>query len=158
MNAAFPHKHNTCQYIIASNGRETWAGYSDQAEPILKLNYSDFQIENKLFCDLLSFCSRTVLSKITNKLYADIRGNSKYYSPVSLLGGQRVQNEEMVENSFGRTFVFENKAIFDPETEIERAKIVRNAYISSQKREQHAEPIFKEIKRFELPSQKNSTL
>ena len=106
----------------------------------------------------MSFCSRTVLSKITNKLYADIRGNSKYYSPVSLLGGQRVQNEEMVENSFGRTFVFENKAIFDPETEIERAKIVRNAYISSQKREQHAEPIFKEIKRFELPSQKNSTL
>ena len=63
----------------------------------------------------------------------------------------------MVENSFGRTLVFENRNIFDPETENDRSIIVENAYIPSAKREQHAEPMYKEIRRFELPSQKNTT-
>ena len=35
--------------------------------------------------------------------------------------------------------------------------IVQNAYITSAKREQHIDPIYKEIRRFELPSQKSST-
>ena len=157
VNASFPHKKNSCQYVISSNGKETWAGYTDQAEPVLRLQYSDFSTENKSFCDLISFCSHNILLGIANKLYVDARGKSRFNSPVSQLGGKRVQNEEMVENSFGRTFVFENRAIFDPETEAERATIVKNAYVSSPKREQHADPIFKEIKRFELPSQKNAT-
>lgn len=36
--------------------------------------------------------------------------------------------------------------------------IVENAYVPSVKREQHIEPIYKEIKKFELPSEKNSIL
>jgi len=157
VNASYSHKLNTCQFILASNGKETWFGYFDQAEPIMKLDYSDFSTENKLFCDLVSHCSRRALLSLANKLYADSRGNAKFSSPVSMLGGKRVQNEEMVENSFGRILVLENRAIFDPETEEDRAAIVENAYIASPKREQHVDPIYKEIKRFELPSQRNTT-
>lgn len=157
VNASYPHRLNVCQYVIASNGRETWAGYADQADPVFRLKYDDFCAENKLFCDLVAFCSREVLVVLANKLYAESRGGAWFNSPVSQLGGKRVQNEEMVENSFGRTLVFENRALFDPETENDRTVIVRNTYISSPKREQHIEPIYKEIKRFELPSQKNVT-
>ena len=53
VNASFPHKINACQYIIASNGCETWMGYVDQAEPVLRLIHSDFNIENKLFLSLI---------------------------------------------------------------------------------------------------------
>ena len=157
VNASFPHKLNACQYVIASNGCETWAGYADQAEPLLRLKYDDFSAEHKLFCELIAFCSREVLVTLADRNYAESRGSAWFNSPVSQLGGKRVQNEEMVENSFGRTLVFENRTLFDPETEYDRTVIVRNAYISSPKREQHIEPIYKEIKRFELPSEKNST-
>jgi len=158
VNASFPHGVNACQYIIACNGNEMWAGYTDQAEPLHRLLYSDFAVENKSFCDLVDFCSRVKLLAIVNKYFADARGNTRFDSPVAKLGGRRVQNAEMVENSFGRTLVFENRAIFDPETEHDRTIIVRNAYISSPRREQHAEPMYKEIRQFESPSQKNSTM
>lgn len=133
VNASFPHKVNACQYVIASNGYETWAGYADQAEPKLRLKYDDFSAEHKLFCELIAFCSREVLVTLADRNYAESRGNAWFNSPVSQLGGKRVQNEEMVENSFGRTLVFENRTLFDPETEYDRTVIVRNAYVSSSK-------------------------
>lgn len=37
INASFPHNINVCQFIIVCSGTETWVGYSDQAEPILRL-------------------------------------------------------------------------------------------------------------------------
>lgn len=59
-------------------------------------------------------------------------------------------------NRLGGVFVLKNRTIFDPETEEERGVIVKNAYITSEKREQHAEPIYKEIRQFELPSKKHT--
>lgn len=157
INALYPHRINACQFVIASNGKEMWVGYADQADPLLRLTYDDFAVENKSFCELIDVCSRERLLAISNKHYAELRGGARFDSPVAQLGGKRVQNEELIENSFGRTLVFENRRVFDPESEEDRTAIVENAYISSQKREQHAEPMYKEIKRFELPSRKNST-
>lgn len=158
VNAAFPHKLNACQYVIASNGKEIWAGYYDQEKPVYKLNYDECTTENVNYHYLLELCSNEKIIESVNRIYADIRGKAKYNSPVSQLGGKRVQNEEMVENSFGSTLVFENRNIFDPETEADRKLIVKNAYITSAKREQHMDPIYKEIKRFELPNQVSNLL
>lgn len=157
INAGFPHSVNVCQYIIVCNGTETWAGYSDHAEPYLRLTFNDFSIESTKFSELLEFCSKSKLNELANKPYIDLRGKAIFNTPVSQLGGKRVQNEELEENSFGRTFVFENRNILDPETEEERSIIVKNAYVPSAKREQHVEPIYKEIRKFELPSKKSST-
>lgn len=156
VNASFPHKVNVCQYVIACNGNMLWAGYSDQAEPDICLSYSDFVVENSKFVTLIDFCSRTKLVELSNKPYVDTRGNARFDTPVSQLGGKRVQNEELVENSFGRTLIFENRSVFDPETEHDRTIIVQNAYVPSAKRDQHAEPMYKEIRRFELPSRQNA--
>ena len=153
VNASFPHKVNVCQYVIASNGKETWLGYADQAEPSIRLTYNDFSVENKKFSELISAYSHEKLLGVANKYYVEARGSARFHSPVSQLGGKRIQNEEMVENSFGRTIVFENRTIFDPESEEDRTEIVKNAYIPSHKREQHIEPIYKEIKRFDLSRQ-----
>ena len=129
VNAAFPHKVNVCQFIIACNGNMLWAGYSDQAEPEICLCYNEFAVENCKFVNLIDFCSRAKLAKLSDKPYIETRGNAHFDTPVSQLGGKRVQNEELVENSFGRTLIFENRAIFDPETENDRTIIVQNAYI-----------------------------
>ena len=157
INAKFPHNINTCQIVIACNGTETWAGYSDSATPSLKLSFEDFCVGNVNYANLLDLCSRTALENLANTPYLNARGKALFFTPVSSLGGKRVQNEELEENSFGRTFIFENRRIFDPETEADRGMIVKNAYISSAKREQHVEPIYKEIRKFERPSEKNTT-
>lgn len=93
------------------------------------------------------------MTAIANQPYINIRGTSQYNTPVSQLKGKRVQNETIQDNAFGRTFIIENRNIFDPQTEEDRSVIVDNAYISSAKREQHIDPIYKEIRKFEMPNQ-----
>ena len=156
VNAGFPHSINVCQLVLVSNGVETWAGYSDHAEPEIKLSFNDFHVEKTKFIELIEFCARRKLEDLADKPYINARGKAIFNTPVSQLGGKRVQNEELEENSFGRTFVLENRTIFDPETEEERGIIVENAYVPSAKREQHIDPLYKEIRKFELPSQKNT--
>lgn len=153
VNSQFPHNINSCKYIIVCNGNETWVGYFDQAEPIIKLNFDDFSIENTKYVDFLRFCSVEKMNAIANQPYINIRGKSLYNTPVSQLKGKRVQNETIEENAFGRTFIIENRNIFDPQTEDDRSVIVENAYIPSEKREQHIDPIYKEIRKFEMPNQ-----
>lgn len=158
VNAGFPHKINVCQLAIVCNGAEIWGGYTDQNEPCIKVNFEDISVENVKYIELLKFCAKIRLEEFSNAPYKNSRGKAEFNTPVSRLGGKRVQNEELEENTFGRTFVFENRNIFDPKTERDMGLIVENAYVPSVKREQHIEPIYKEIKKFELPSMKNSTL
>ena len=158
INSGFPHKVNVCQLAIVCNGTETWAGYTDQDEPCLKLLFEDFSVENVKFKELHDFFSKRKLEDLASKPYIDARGKAEFHTPVSRLGGKRVQNEELEENTFGRTFIFENRTIFDPKTEKDMGLIVENAYVPSAKREQHIEPIYREIKKFELPSMNNSVL
>ena len=158
VNAGFPHNINVCQLALVCNGDEIWAGYTDQDTPSIKLTYEDLTVENVKFVELLQFCSKDKLEELSNRPYINARGKAEFYTPVSRLGGKRVQNEELEENTFGRTFIFENRAIFDPKTENDMGLIVENAYVPSVKREQHIEPIYKEIKRFEFPSVKNTVL
>lgn len=157
VNAQFPHNINACQYIIASNGHETWAGFSDQAIPENKLTFDEFYDESAKLSVLVEFCKSTKLKDLADEPYLYARGSAKFYTPVSQIGGKRAQDEEMVENSYGRTLVFENRKIFDPETEQDKINIVDNAYIKSAKREQHIDPIYKEIRKFELPIQPETT-
>ncbi|MDT8903255.1 type I restriction endonuclease [Anaeroselena agilis] len=158
INSEFKHKLNVCEKIMVCNGREIWTGYFDQADPIVKLNFDEVFVGSKAFVNLIEFCSKDTLNSIVDKYYSDIKGKALYNTPVSKLGGKRVQDQELIENEYGRTLVFENRNIFDPQTEDDRIEIVNNAYVASAKREQHAEPLFKEIKKFKLPSEVNSTL
>lgn len=155
INSQFPHNINSCKYIIVCNGNETWAGFFDQAEPTIKLTFDDFSTENTKYVEFLNFCSAEKMTAIANQPYINIRGKSIYNTPVSQLKGKRVQNETMQENAFGRTFIIENRNIFDPQTEEDRSVIVDNAYIPSEKREQHIDPIYKEIRKFEMPNQES---
>lgn len=157
VNAGFPHKVNACYYIMVCNGSEIWAGYSDTADPVVKVLFSEINVESQSYVTLIEFCAKEKLEVLANQPYAESRGKAIFNTPVSLLGGKRVQNSELEENSFGRTFIFENRTIFDPETESDRKVVVENAYITSAKREQHIEPMYKEIRKFEIPSIGNTT-
>ena len=157
INSRFEHNLNVCKIIVVSNGAQTWAGYSDTAEPRFIVTFEEFAIENSKFSELLNFCSKRVLQEIADEPYKKRRGSAYFATPVSNLGGRQVQNEELEQNEFGRTLVFENSKIFGPETEQERCDIVDNAYVPSARREQHADPMYKEIRKFEFPRKNIST-
>ena len=157
INAKYPHNINVCQKVIVSNGLETWAGYFDSDKPAIIIKFDEINPENKNFTDFFKFCSKENLKEVANKHYIISRGHAVFNTPVSELGGKRVQDEELIENDYGRTLILENRNLFNPETEEDRVKIVRNAYIKSPKREQHIQPMFKELKKLKLPSMINST-
>ena len=156
INSRFEHGVNACKIIMVSNGNETWAGYSDTDVPKYKLKFDEFNTECTSFAQLLSFCSRKSLSYYADQPYIRSKGKAFFNTPVTYMGGKMVQNENVEQNAFGRTLVFENSNIFDPQSEEDRHSIINNAYVPSAKREQHAEPIYKEIRKFELPSYSNA--
>ena len=158
INARFKHGVNSCQFVIACNGNEMWVGYTDQGSPQYILKHEELEVQNPRFSEVLEFCSVKVLDRIIEEIFKKNRGKTVFKTPVSALGGKKVQNEELEENEFGRLFVFHNRKIFDPETENERRIIVKNAYVKTAKREQHAEPIYKEIKKFAIPGMENVTM
>ena len=157
INSRFDHNVNACRIIIVSNGLETWAGYSDTDTPEFKLTFDDFNTENVQYSKLLDFCSRRALACYADQPYIENRGKAYFNTPVTYIGGKMVQNENIEQNAFGRTLIFENDKVFDPISEEDKCSIVNNAYVPSARREQHAEPIYKAIRKFELPSQKNAT-
>lgn len=157
INSQFSHNINPCQRILISNGELTIAGYFDSDEPTYSLGFNKFNIEDIEFIELSKFCSKDQLENIANDPYIKARGSSVYKTPVSQVGSRRAQDSEMIENTYGRTLVFDNRNIFDPETEKDRSDIVDNAYVSSKKREQHLDPMYKELIKLQLPSYQNTT-
>ncbi len=156
INAQFPHKKNICQKIICSNGNMTLYGYCDNNIPIGEIPFSNFITENNEFAKFMKFCSKNELKTQIKNFLTDIRGKAIFKSPISELG--KVQDEELEENSYGRTLIFENRHVFDPETEEDKKIIVTNAYVKSEKREQHVEPIYSELKKMTYHLDINSTL
>ena len=156
INAKYPHNISICQKIICSDGFETWVGYADNNKPLLKLKFEDFAVDVKLFNEFLEFCNKKNLDLNINNVYSKIRGKAHFKTPISELG--IVQDEELEENAYGRNLIFENHHIFDPDTEEDRKLIVQNAYVKSPKRDQHVEPIYKELRKMSSPSRINSVL
>lgn len=158
INNEFIHNVNPCNIVIVSNGLETWFGYIDSATPFVQLQNDDLFVGNVKFSEAIDKCCKKHLSNMADTIYKNFRANAIFRTPVSSLGGQRTINEEMISNDFGNALVSDYKNIFDPETENDRLNIVRNAYVHSVKREQHIEPIYKEIKKIKVPSLNDSTL
>ena len=158
INNQFAHKINPCKHIIVSNSIETWFGYYDSDTPETIMKFDDFKVDNFLFCKVRDSYSKPTLSLIPNEIYKKDRANAFYKSPVASFGGKRAINEELISNDFGNALISDYRSIFDPDTEEDRFNIVKNAYVISKKREQHIEPIYREIKKIKVPSLKDTTL
>lgn len=157
INNKFTHKINPCTYIIVSNGNETWLGYVDSIEPVIKMDFNDFKTDNVNFNKILDKCQKNTLDKFANDIYKKQKAKSVFKTPISFIGGKATANKEMISNDFGNALISDYRSIFDPQTEEDRIEIVKNAYVHSKRREQHIEPIYREIKKIQTPS-KNATL
>jgi hypothetical protein len=69
-----------------------------------------------------------------------------YNRATDAVGGQTIRNEQIGSNEFGRTLSIDYLHIFNPQTRQDRARIVRNAYVPSKRRDQFVDEIDRVIR------------
>lgn len=139
INRAFPSKINPSELIIACDGLELYAGYSD-ASPLFKIKYEDFISTNIEFDKFLKIFSHNPVLQIAKSKRALIGTETRFKNPINLLGGKKIQNLES-NNTFGENISIQYEHLFNPKLEIEKEDIVKNAYVKQNKIETHISPI-----------------
>lgn len=156
INSSFPSRINPCIHILATNGHELVAGYWDSETPQFDINQENYNISNEKFSDLISEFSENKINSITLAIKKAYRGDTNFMKPRNMLGGKTYRNLSRGENSFGVNLALEFKYLFNPETEIEREQVIRNAYVESKRRLAHVLPIDRLIRNVITPSKNES--
>ena len=147
INNAYPHETNPCNKIIACNGKRLLAGYYDSNNYEIDMNFADFFVGNNSLKKLQDFLQYDIILEESKTYFKKLRTNSLFIKPISQVGSRRIQNEEVQPNSFGANLAFNFQHVFTPDSEEEKLAIVENAYVLVKRREHHAEPIYKTIKK-----------
>lgn len=140
LNAMYHSGLAPVSFVIASNGMELWAGPADHQDPHLVAKVEAL----KPYSQELEWLSQAVGAKALAALASKVQSAlepKKNWKPRSLVGGQSVQDEPMGMNTFGATISSDLKQTFMPSTREERAKVVREAYITSSRRTRYVQPI-----------------
>ena len=145
LNALFSSGLNPTKFIVASNGKELWYGYADQADPLSKSLLKDLGAYSKDIADLQGLISWKKLSAYAQEISKTVNPDS-LFKPRRLVGGVSLQNEEVGVNTFGATITATISAIFNPTTSGERSFIAKHGYIPSRMRERYMDPIDRVIR------------
>jgi len=151
LNALFPAGVNPCRRIIATNGKLLASSPWDTGTIDVHITHDHIDPADIQFDNFVNLNSRKTLQSLADEILLKIKPKN-YYRPTSLLGGHSIRNEEIGHNSFGAKIALEYRHLFNPASRAERAYIVKNAYVSSKRREQYAEPIDKFIRAAAPPS------
>ena len=157
LNALFATDINPAKFIVASNGRDLWYGFADQADPISKVTVASLGAYSPDIAKLQELMSWKSISAYAKNLSETVRPDS-LFKPRRLVGGTGFQNEEVGQNTFGSTLTTSISAIFNPITFEERAFIAKNGYIASLRRQRYIDPIDRVIRAARPPSETDSRL
>jgi len=150
INEEFPSGINPCCLVIASDGKRTILSKWDSNSVIAQFRLEDTSSAHIEYSKFVSIASRTAVEALAKAIRTNTSPQTRI-QPTHLLGGQSVRNEEIGHNSFGSTLALDFRHLFNPTNLQERAYIVTNAYVSSNKRERYVEPIDKLIRGIVLP-------
>lgn len=157
LNTEFPHEINPVKYIISTDGIDFWLGFSDSKDPKFKLKCSNLGVYSNDFNDILNELKwsniELYLKEVTNQF-----SPNGLFKVRKLLGGGQIQNEEIGTNNFSSTVTSTISHIFNPKTLEDRKTIVKEAYVSSKRRERYIDPIDKVIRAAKAPYEINSLL
>jgi energy-coupling factor transporter ATP-binding protein EcfA2 len=156
INSLYKTDLNPCKLIIATDGTKLLAGNWDDNTPRYNIEIKDWISANNEFGKFVNeFCFQKQ-TKIALNLKEILRTNVVYKRPLNLLGGKHIQNAEK-KNSFGETISISYRHLFNPNDEVERADIVKNAYVKVDKHLSHVDPIDRLIRKKISPSITHAT-
>ena len=157
LNAHYPADINPVRFVLVANDSSIRLGFWDELDPRITAAFSD---DPAMSSELRKIADRIEASAL--KTWADetrrLLCPQEFWKPTVLLGGQSVRNEEIAPNSFGTALALDYKHLFNPTTYAERSFIVRNAYITSKRRERYVDPIDKIIRAAAPPSEARARL
>ncbi|MBH0311079.1 S1 RNA-binding domain-containing protein [Alcaligenes faecalis] len=141
INASYARNINPCARIIATDGLVLLAAFWDQSEPILHLKKEDFTNISEKLASLIEFASILKIKSAAASILSSIRTKAIYVRPVQMLGGKSIANETVGDNSFGTNVSIEYKYLFNPDSSEDREAVVKNAYVSSKRKQAHVPAI-----------------
>ena len=150
INALFPSGINPCIRVVVCNGHELWSGPLDSAQPDITLNHVNISPANVEYSVFVDQAQRSALQQHADGIRRRFR-RPKYLRPVSEVGGDARQNQELPTNTFGSTIVGDFGHLFSPQTKQDRELIARHAYIPSLRRQRYLEPIDRLIRQANKP-------
>lgn len=136
LNATFPADINPCKWVLASNGVETVCGRYDVNTPKYRLAHSDILAISKEFSDFIADCAAHSLRPMAERLRA--YRVVPAVKPTDRIGGESAGSISLPQNPIGSHLTVNYRSIFDPKSREERARIVKEAYVQSQDRENSA--------------------
>lgn len=137
VNAAYATGLNPCSRIIATDGVRIVAGHWDHTDFLVDMQATAATPIDRQFDELLDFVGAPALSLVAQDVLKLASAGADFRKPTSLLGGRAVAGESVGENSFGSNISVEYKYLFNPESAADRERVVRNAYVPSQRRMSH---------------------
>lgn len=141
INASYARNINPCGRIIATDGITLLGAFWDQSEPVVRLVREDLTAISENLALLVEFASHKTLKEIAASILTSVRTRAVYVRPVQMLGGKAIANETVGDNSFGTNVSIEYKYLFNPDSSKDREAIVKNAYVSSKRKQAHVPAI-----------------
>jgi hypothetical protein len=151
LNAIFPPFKNPCRFTLVSNGKTTSVQAWDSDAPLASFALDEADPANLNFGKVFEVLQAKSLREFSYEQLSRMF-QKRFFRPLNMVGGQSVRNEEIAPNTFGTALVFKFRHLFNPVTREDRAFIVRNAYIPSQRRERYIQQIDKIIRAAASPS------
>lgn len=139
VNRSFPNKINPCEYVIACDGLELYAGHADSS-PMYKISIENWISTSVDFDGFINQFSYEALLKVAQQKRIQLGTSTKFNNPINLLGGKKIQNLES-NNTFGENISIQYEHLFNPKLESEKEGVVKNAYVKQNKLESHVKPI-----------------
>ncbi len=151
LNALFASGENPCGRVVSCNGAELLSTPWDQAEPDFRIPSAELHAASHAFAAFVDVGGHRALQAYVNVLRAR-RASKPLNRATELVGGLSVRNEEVALNKFGAALVGDYGHLFNPLTRRDRAHVVKNAYVSSRRRERYVEPVDRIIRSATMPA------
>lgn len=156
INALHEENVNPCKFIIACDGTRLKAGFWNSM-PSFDIEISNWTETHEEFSKFIEGFNQKSIIDHANEINSLIRKNKIYSKPLYQLGGKYLIDKE-INNSFGDNIAINYKHIFNPELEVEKNDLVKNAYVVVEKHESHINPIDRLIRKKITPFANDSTL
>lgn len=156
INAQFKPDRNPIRWVISTNWEESLFGRYDHERPEQRIPKDAHHAGSNSFSAMVDSVNRSELAEYAKK-YKASRKSEEYWKAKRLVGGSTIQNQEIGQNDFGSQLSLDYRHLFNPRSKEERAHVVKNAYITSERRRRYVDSIDRVLRAAKPPSVEDPT-
>jgi len=145
INSKYRHEINPIEKIISTNFKKTIFGYWNQEDPVGNFTNEERHPTCEGFDKFTSFLHFDRIKERSTEVSSTIESTS--CDVPRKLVGKSVASKSVGYNQFGQHLTLKLRGYFNPSSRFERRKIVRKAYVKSDRRDGYVQPIQDVIQR-----------